>query len=281
MLHDPRRENRALVDLRMLGVLRRIGGELVEGVEHGIEDGALILRNLRQRVRKRHRVVAPYEAHGGVVRHPEDVFGIFCFKRQVAIDRDFLQEELEDRLFGTSVADAAIEIEFSQRIKLPCFVVVLKIAEPPRELVHESESLLEVVGVEREASSAVEEQTRFRAWIERGGLRLRVGAVCRQLIEVRNARELRQLMGQVAHRAGLVDARAACELAAAEQVDGGLHELDAARGEGLALAEVLELHVVAHEVRNVLLAAEHVRDRLEEDGAHLVVRRLHFRRAQE
>ncbi len=59
--------------------------------------------------------------------------------------------------------------------------------------------------------------------------------------------------------------------AAAERVDGDFHEIDASRRERLALVEVLELHVVAHDVRYELLAAEYVRDRLAEQVAHLVV----------
>ena len=281
VLHHPRREKRVLGDLVAAGELRRVGGELVEGVEHGVEDRPFLGRDLRQRVRERHRVAAPHEAHCRILRHAEDSLGVVRVERDASVDGDFLEQELENRFVGAAAAEGVDEVELRRCVKLSDLAVVVDVRVPIREFAHEGEPLLEVPRVEREAPSAVEKPARVRVRIEGGGLGFGVGAVRRLLVEVRDAREPRQFGGEVALRNGPVDAGLVLELAAAEHVDGGLHELDAARGEGLALAEVLELHVVAHEVRNVLLAAEHVRDRLEEEGAHLVVRRLHFRRAQE
>ena len=224
---------------------------------------------------------APHETHRRVLPHAEDVFGILGVERELVVDRDFLQQELERRHVGLAGAEAGLDVELRWIVELSGLDIVMHVREPSGELVHERKALLEVLRVQGEASPAVEEAARLRVRVERGGLSLRIGAASRLLVEVGGACELRQLGGHVTHRRRLADARRVHELAAAEHVDRRRHELDAAGGERLALAEVLELHVVAHEVRDELLAAEHVRDRLEEKVAHPVVRRLHPGRAQE
>ena len=281
MPHHTRTENCGLGDFRVFFGHLIAGGEFMVSVKYGVEDGALLRRNLRERVCEGNRVVSPDEAHRRVVSHPENILGVFRIERDFGIDRDLLHQELQRGNSGFAVAYSGHEIALCRRIELAGLVVVMEVVEPSGELVHERKALLEVLRVQGEASPAVEEPTRLRVRVERGGLSLRIGAASRLLVEVGGACELRQLGGHVTHRRRLADARRVHELAAAEHVDRRRHELDAARRERLALAEVLELHVVAHEVRDELLAAEHVRDRLEEKVAHPVVRRLHLGRAQE
>ena len=281
VLHHARRHEQGVADFLPVREIPGVEGKLVKRIEHGIDQSPLLRRNLRKGVGKRCRIAAPHETHSRVLRHAEQVLGVCRVEGKLSVDGDLLEEKLRDGGGGLAGADGEVEVKLSRRVELLGSAVVMQVPEPRRELVHEGEPLLEVVSVEREASAVVEEAAGLRTGVERGGLGLRLAAVRRLLVEVRDARELGQLGGGVALRGGAADARRVLELASAEHVDRRGHELDAARGERLALAEVLELHVVAHDVRDELLAAEHAGDRLEEEVAHLVVRRLHLRRAQE
>ena len=164
------REKCALVDFFAFGALPGIDGQLVEGVEHGVDDGPLLRRNLRERVCKRHRMFAPHETHRRVLPHAEDVFGILGVERELVVDRDFLQQELERRHVGLAGAEAGLDVEFCRGVELPGLDIVMHVREPPRELVHQGKTLLEVVRVEREASAAVEELARVGVRVERGGI---------------------------------------------------------------------------------------------------------------
>ena len=186
-----------------MGLLSVLGGD-GEGVEGGVDDGPLLLGDVRDCRVEGVAVAGAYEGHRLVVLESEELLHVGLGKVRLRVCGQLLEGELLEALQIIHVDEVAVDVELGEGVggrevaDIALLLVdwlhgVEDVRVPVLEAVHKAEAVREARGAVHEAAAVVHEAVRLgagRRELLDGGELVHAGRIGE---EARGAGDLRQL----------------------------------------------------------------------------------------